>query len=206
MIFYLLGLLGYYKAAKKPVPVSICLLFFAALTVPPAATLFLLINKHWIFPVIAFAGGIFCWTFFEYCIHRFLMHRKENDHYHKSMHFHHHTHPDDIRFGNLRRILVAIIAIVFTLYSITFSNYLLLPAGIFAGFSLYSFMHQWVHQPWFGKYFSGLQAFHIQHHCGHPETCFGISSTWWDRIFNTVPSAEKMISIKTREFYFSKHH
>ena len=77
MIFYLLGLLGYYKLANKPVPSSICLLFFAVVTVPPAATLFFFVNKHWTFQLIAFAGGVFCWTFIEYFIHRFMMHGKE---------------------------------------------------------------------------------------------------------------------------------
>ena len=36
MIFYLLGLLSYYKLANKSVPASICLLFFAVITVPPS--------------------------------------------------------------------------------------------------------------------------------------------------------------------------
>ena len=205
MIFYLLGILGYYKAMRKPVPAGICLAFFAVVTVPPTITLFLLLNQHWIFRLIAFAGGIFCWTFFEYCIHRFLMHRKTNDHYHKSMHFHHHTHPDSILFGNARRILVAILTATLTLCGVVFSNYLLLPAGMLTGFSLYSFMHMWLHQSWASRWLSNLQAFHIQHHCGHPETCFGISSTWWDRIFNTVPASVKNISEKTRSFYFAKH-
>ena len=87
MIFYLLGLLSYYKLANKPVPASICLLFFAVITVPPAATLFFFVNKHWTFQLIAFAGGVFCWTFFEYFIHRFMMHGKEKKEYHKSFIF-----------------------------------------------------------------------------------------------------------------------
>ena len=91
MIFYLLGLLSYYKLANKPVPASICLLFFAVVTVPSAATLFFFVNKHWTFQLIAFGGGVFCWTFFEYFIHRFMMHGKEKKDYHKSLHFHHHA-------------------------------------------------------------------------------------------------------------------
>ena len=79
MIFYLLGLLSYYKLANKPVPASICLLFFGVVSVPPAITLFFLVNKHWTFQFLAFAGGLFCWTFIEYFIHRFLMHSHEKE-------------------------------------------------------------------------------------------------------------------------------
>ena len=98
MIFYLLGLLSYYKLANKSVPASICLLFFAVITVPPAATLFFFINKHWTFQVIAFAGGLFCWTFIEYFIHRFMMHGKDKKEYHKSFHFNHTCKKNNLLF------------------------------------------------------------------------------------------------------------
>src|SRR5688572_31460345 len=119
MIFYLLGMLSYYKLANKSAPASICLLFFAVITVPPAATLFFFVNKHWTFQLIAFAGGIFCWTFIEYFIHRFVMHGKEKKEYHKSLHFHHHV-TGTIFTSQVKRILYSSGAIILISLSIFF--------------------------------------------------------------------------------------
>jgi 4-hydroxysphinganine ceramide fatty acyl 2-hydroxylase len=201
MIFYLLGLLSYYKLANKPVPASICLLFFAVVTVPPAATLFFFVNKHWTFQLIAFAGGIFCWTFIEYFIHRFLMHGKEKKEYHKSLHFHHHV-TGTIFTSQVKRILYALGAIILISISIFFSSYLFLIAGIATGLSLYSYMHVLLHKPWASKWIGSLQKFHMQHHFGQTEQCFGVTNTWWDRIFNTAGKADKIAGAKSIELYF----
>lgn len=203
MIFYLVGLLSYYKLANKPVPASICLLFFAVVTVPPAATLFFFINTHWTFQLIAFAGGVFCWTFFEYFIHRFMMHGKEKKEYHKSLHFHHHV-TGTIFTSQVKRILYSSAAIILIALSIFFTSYLFLIAGIATGLALYSYMHVWLHKPWASKWIGGLQKFHMQHHFGQTEKCFGVTNTWWDRIFNTTGKAEKVAGAKSIELYFGK--
>ena len=203
MIFYLLGMLGYYKLANKSVPASICLLFFAVVTVPPAATLFLFVNKHWTFQVIAFAGGLFCWTFIEYFIHRFMMHGKEKKEYHKSFHFHHHV-TGTIFTTQLKRIIYSLGAIILTCFSIFLSSYLFLFAGIATGLAVYSYMHVWLHKPWAAKWIGSLQKFHMQHHFGQTEKCFGVTNTLWDNIFNTAGKTEKIAGAKSIELYFGK--
>ncbi|HEX6170949.1 MAG TPA: sterol desaturase family protein [Chitinophagaceae bacterium] len=203
MIFYLLGMLSYYKLANKPVPATICLLFFAVVTVPPTATLFFFVNKHWTFQLIAFAGGLFCWTFFEYFIHRFMMHGKEKKEYHKSLHFHHHV-TGTIFTSQVKRILYSSGAMILTGLSIFFSSYLFLLAGIATGLSLYSYMHVLLHKPWASKWIGGLQKFHMQHHFGQTEKCFGVTNTLWDKIFNTAGKAEKVAGAKSIELYFGK--
>jgi sterol desaturase/sphingolipid hydroxylase (fatty acid hydroxylase superfamily) len=205
MIFYLLGLLSYYKLANKPVPASICLIFFAVVTVPPAATLFFLVNNHWAFQLIAYAGGLFCWTFIEYFTHRFLMHGKEKKEYHKSFHFHHHT-TGVIFTSPVRRIIYTSAAILLTCTSIFFSSYLFLLAGIATGLALYSYMHVWLHKPWASKWIPVLQKFHMQHHFGQTEKCFGVTNTWWDKIFNTTGKADKIAGAKPIELYFGKNN
>lgn len=203
MIFYLLGMLSYYKLANKPVPATICLLFFAVVTVPPTATLFFFVNKHWTFQLIAFAGGLFCWTFFEYFIHRFMMHGKEKKEYHKSLHFHHHV-TGTIFTSQVKRILYSSGAIILTGISIFFTSYLFLLAGIATGLSLYSYMHVLLHKPWASKWIGGLQKFHMQHHFGQTEKCFGVTNTLWDKIFNTAGKADKVAGAKSIELYFGK--
>ena len=203
MIFYLLGMLSYYKLANKPVPATICLLFFAVVTVPPTATLFFFVNKHWTFQLIAFAGGLFCWTFFEYFIHRFMMHGKEKKEYHKSLHFHHHV-TGTIFTSQVKRILYSSGAIILTGISIFFTSYLFILAGIATGLSLYSYMHVLLHKPWASKWIGGLQKFHMQHHFGQTEKCFGVTNTLWDKIFNTAGKADKVAGAKSIELYFGK--
>lgn len=203
MIFYLLGILSYYKLANKPVPASICLLFFAVITVPPAATLFFFVHKHWTFQLIAFAGGLFCWTFIEYFIHRFMMHGKEKKEYHKSLHFHHHV-TGTIFTSQVKRILYSLGAIILTGLSIFFSSYLFLIAGIATGLSLYSYMHVLLHKPWASKWIGGLQKFHMQHHFGQTEKCFGVTNTLWDKVFNTAGKADKIAGAKSIDLYFGK--
>jgi sterol desaturase/sphingolipid hydroxylase (fatty acid hydroxylase superfamily) len=199
----MLGLLSYYKLANKPVPASICLLFFTVVTVPPAITLFFFVNTHWTFQLIAFGGGLFCWTFFEYFTHRFLMHGKEKKEYHKSLHFHHHV-TGTIFTSQVKRILYSLVAIILLGLSIFFSSYLFLFAGIITGLAFYSYMHVWLHKPWASKWIPGLQKFHMQHHFGQTEKCFGVTNTWWDRLFNTAGKADKIAGAKSIELYFGK--
>jgi sterol desaturase/sphingolipid hydroxylase (fatty acid hydroxylase superfamily) len=202
MIFYLLGLLSYYKIRNKPVPASICLLFFGVVTVPPTTTLFFLINKHWLFHAIAFAGGLFCWTFIEYFVHRFLMHSRNKEQYYRSDHFHHHTNPTKIFTGTVKRVIYTAVPVVFTLISITVSGYLLLPAGILIGFAMYINMHRVLHSRFATKWFGRLQRFHMSHHLGQTEKCFGVTFTWWDRLFNTA-AVEKSLPAKKIEIFFN---
>ena len=202
MIFYLIGLLSYYKLANKPVPSGVCLLFFGVVTVPPSTALFFLVNKHWTFQLLAFAGGLFCWTFIEYFAHRFLMHSHDKKEYYKSDHFHHHTNPGIIFTSTAKRVIFSATAVLITVAGILFSSYLFLPAGIITGFALYVNMHRLLHDKSATKWFGRLQKFHMQHHFGQTEKCFGVTSTWWDKIFNTAGKTEKSVSAKTIELYF----
>ena len=204
MILYLLGLLSYYKLANKPVPASICLLFFAVVTVPPTATLHFLVNKHWIFQLLVFVAGLFCWTFIEYFCHRFLMHGKEKEDYRKSHHFVHHSNPGVIFTNNLKRIFYSLVALTLICLGFTYNYYLLLPAGILTGFAVYNFMHLFLHKHWASHWLKGLQQFHMQHHFGQTDNCFGVTSMLWDWIFNTTVKSGKTGSIKATELYYGK--
>ena len=204
MIFYLLSILGYYKAMKKVVPAGICLLFFLVVIIPPGTSLFFLLHVHWIFQVIAFISGWFCWTFIEYFVHRFWLHRRENKHYHQTNHFIHHINPTKIFTSEVKRLFIAGVAVITFFFSISYSQYLFFPAGITCGYELYGYVHIWLHKPHMLSWFKKLQEFHMRHHCGDTENCFGVTVIWWDKIFNTAPTAEKIFSSKKMEFYFSE--
>jgi sterol desaturase/sphingolipid hydroxylase (fatty acid hydroxylase superfamily) len=44
----------------------------------------------------------------------------------------------------------------------------------------------------------------MQHHFGQTEKCFGVTNTWWDRIFNTTGKVDKIASSKSIELYFGE--
>jgi sterol desaturase/sphingolipid hydroxylase (fatty acid hydroxylase superfamily) len=65
-------------------------------------------------------------------------------------------------------------------------------------------MHRVLHSEWGAKWLTGLQKFHMQHHLGQTEKCFGVITTWWDRLFNTAGRSDKVISAKKIELYFGR--
>jgi len=197
MIFYMLGLLSYYKLANKPVPLGICLAFFAAVTIVPGTALFLLVNTHWIFQVFAFGGGFFCWTFLEYFTHRFLLHGSSGNHLAR-IHTSHHSFPEKTGNRFLRRLISFMPALFVIQAAILFSVYLWFFAGILSGYALYGYLHTRLHSPGSSKWLDQLQHFHQLHHASRAEYCFGLCSRWWDWIFNTVPAGSLEISLKSK--------
>ena len=153
--------------------------------------------------------GWFTWTFFEYMLHRFLWHNK-NEHNRKSddifNHAYHHTHPAEIRMTNTRRLIYVAVTISLIVVSIWLHNYFTLVAGFVWGFTFYNFMHLLLHVKSTQKLLPRLVRYHIYHHCKYPDKCFGISVTWWDDLFGSIPHQSKTISAKIVDFYFGDKH
>jgi hypothetical protein len=195
----MLGLLGYYKAMNKQVPVSICLAFFGIMVVPPVTTLYFFIEKHWIFQLIAFAAGWFCWTFIEYFTNRFFGGRNDNNTDYNRIRL---TASSNKFKNTLFLLLKSSVAIFFAGSSILFNSYLFFPAGVFTGFAFYNYLQIWLHHPRAAKWFGLLHTFHFQQHCKRPGICFGITLKFWDRIFNTMTKKKQNTSTHSPGFYF----
>lgn len=155
--------------------------------------------------LLLFTGGL-AWTGTEYYFHRYIMH--SNDHSKgiaKSLnHTHHHTDPTDIRITTPHRIMMMAGSIILIVLSIWFNNYFTIFCGYFVGFTVFCLMHVILHHSWSKKLFPQLHRFHIHHHCKHPDKCFGVTLTWWDHLFGTVPMNEKKISNRILEFYYKE--
>jgi len=160
------------------------------------------------FHILLFLSGWLTWTFFEYILHRFWSHSKKADSNKPIIrrHQHHHTHPTDIKVTAKQRSLMAVIGLALVSISFWANNYLDFLAGAWVGFFWFFQMHYFLHQSWAKKVFPGLLKFHIVHHCRQPDRCFGISVTWWDRVFGTVPSRNVKISPRIIDFYFNVNH
>ena len=149
-------------------------------------------------------SGWFALTFGEYMTHRYLMHTKHKEHPLVDFnHDHHHSHPTEIKISRIQRFLLLIGCAILIGLSIWLHNYFTLVAGFLCGFPVYTFMHFLLHQKSAQKFLRKLVKYHIYHHCKYPEKCYGISVTWWDDIFRTVPLNPAPISQRIIDFYFA---
>jgi len=163
---------------------------------------------RWIFHCLLFITGWFFWTFMEYIVHRFWMHGKGHSLYKFSSkrHLHHHTHPHDLKITSVHRFIMFLLIIVLVCLSHFLNNYFTLFTGFYSGFAGFCFIHVLLHKKWGRKIFRELVQYHIYHHCKYPDRCHGVTVTWWDKLFNTAPPENAVITNRIMDFYFNEHH
>ena len=162
--------------------------------------------SSFIFHLWLLTTGCIYWTGCEYYFHRFIMHDSNQR---KGVarllnHSHHHSDPPDIRVTTPHRLFMITGSGILVALSIWFNNYFTLFCGYFVGFTIFCLMHVVLHHSWSKKIFPHLHQFHIHHHCGHPDKCFGVTLTWWDHLFGTMPDRERKISDRILRFYYKK--
>ncbi|KAF7323901.1 Ceramide very long chain fatty acid hydroxylase [Mycena kentingensis (nom. inval.)] len=143
-----------------------------------------------------FVLGNFIWTLLEYTLHRFLFHIDDllPDKpvwilLHFTMHGVHHYLPMD----RLRLVMPPVL--FFTLQApFTWLAHKIFPAamangiisGAFAFYVLYDMTHYALHHTNLPPYWRDLKRYHLAHHYKNFELGFGVTSKFWDVIFNTV--------------------
>ncbi len=166
--------------------------------------------------IIIFLGGIFFWSLFEYCIHRYIFHfvakSKRATKIVYLIHGNHHEYPRDRERLFMPPAPSLIIAsIVFSLQYIMFSLFsangfvFAFFSGFMLGYLMYGTMHYAIHawNPPF-KWMKPLWRNHHLHHYKNDHMGFGVSSTLWDHVFGTMfdLSKEKEDTAKTKELMF----
>ncbi|MFV0572919.1 MAG: sterol desaturase family protein [Xanthomarina gelatinilytica] len=145
-----------------------------------------------------FVFGLFFWTFAEYMLHRFVFHwvteAKWSQRFHFIMHGAHHHYPTDkesLLLPPVPRIILA--SLLFWMFYVFFWMigysdlvYGFFP-GFFIGYLMYSFVHRATHVMRPPKRFRDLWHHHSLHHYKYPNKAFGVSNTFWDRVFGTMP-------------------
>jgi sterol desaturase/sphingolipid hydroxylase (fatty acid hydroxylase superfamily) len=139
-----------------------------------------------------FLAGMLFWTFFEYIMHRFLYHWvSENSSIQRFIyivHGNHHEYPRDrerLFMPPVPSIISASILFII-MYEIggkyVFSFY----PGFVLGYLLYGSMHYAIHtwKPPF-KWMKPLWRNHHMHHYKSDDKGFGVSTSFWDRVFGT---------------------
>jgi sterol desaturase/sphingolipid hydroxylase (fatty acid hydroxylase superfamily) len=145
-------------------------------------------------------------TFIEYILHRFWMHstKTKEPSALATYHQYHHTHPMEMKITFVMRISFVLLLVLLIYIATVLQNSFTLFVGLYVGFCNYALMHKAIHQAWAAKVFRQLVRYHIFHHCKFPNRCFGVSITWWDRIFKTTPPKTALISERVLHFYL--HH
>ncbi|MBC7774887.1 MAG: sterol desaturase family protein [Phycisphaerae bacterium] len=156
--------------------------------------------------VLWFLGGMVAWSFFEYILHRYLFHIAENafkgsKRMQYILHGVHHEYPNDAQ----RTLLPTLPKILFTipffgLYYLVFGKAgAFFASGFMMGYYVYSLIHYSIHRYKAPKFFKPLWEHHHRHHHMDDELGFGVSSTVWDWVFNTMPPrkvAQKVAEVR----------
>ncbi len=148
------------------------------------------------------ALGFALWTLVEYVVHRFLFHAEP---IHPTLrrvaymlHGVHHDAPDDPRRLLMPPLPAAgFAALAFVGFVVVLGEQLALPcfAGFGLGYLAYDYTHLALHhgRVRFG-FLRRLKKHHMRHHHADFDAGFGVSSTLWDRVFNTLPSTGRPAS------------
>ncbi len=145
-----------------------------------------------------FTGGMLFWTFAEYMLHRYLFHwvneSKVVQRFHFVMHGSHHQFPRD----KSRLLMPPVPGLIMAsmLFGIFYLFFYAIQKpelcfgffpGFFLGYLVYSFIHRAIHVNRPPKRFKHLWLHHHHHHFRYPDKAFGVSNTFWDRVFGTMP-------------------
>lgn len=143
--------------------------------------------------IVLIVAGLFAWSFLEYVLHRFVFHYKLKGRIGERIHFifHgvHHDYPNDA----MRLVLPPSVSIPLAILFYYFYFLLLGPmymapvyAGFVAGYLFYDISHYAIHHSTFkSKFWQNIKKHHMQHHYKDDHSGYGVSSKFWDIIFNT---------------------
>ncbi len=164
----------------------------------PVVLVQLLLGLDRLSPAVTIAwalAGYLVWTLSEYWLHRTVFHFQPENRIGKRLHWMlhgvHHDHPND----PLRLVMPPSASLPMgALFVLLF--HLLLPAGaawalgagFFAGYMAYDLTHYHLHhavpRTRVGR---RLRENHMRHHFQDHTTGYGVSATFWDRVFKTAP-------------------
>jgi sterol desaturase/sphingolipid hydroxylase (fatty acid hydroxylase superfamily) len=161
---------------------------FVIMPVLAAAALLWLVGYHTAEPKVFFSAllaGVLGWSFTEYMLHRYVLHKVEPL---KHQHILHHIAPDDY-IGASSWITVPIFSflIVAAVYVLGPSIGVGLSVGILSGYYVYIAVHDRFHHT--NSFYPlpllvRLAKNHAWHH-QRPKVNFGVSSPLWDLVFGT---------------------
>ncbi len=147
--------------------------------------------------LVLFVFGALVWSFYEYMMHRYLFHMISDNPRAKrilyTMHGVHHEFPRDkerLFMPPVPSFIAASIVFSIIFFCMKWNALAFFP-GFLLGYLMYGSMHFAIHSFAPPKYMKALWRNHHLHHYKTPNKGFGVSSTLWDVIFQTVPAKEE---------------
>jgi sterol desaturase/sphingolipid hydroxylase (fatty acid hydroxylase superfamily) len=143
--------------------------------------------------------GLIVWTFLEYAIHRFVLHAIEPF---KRLHAMHHLQPRALICAPtvLTATLIALLifAPTFLLSQAVVATSVTL--GLLIGYLAYSLTHHAIHHwPAKSNWMKTRKVNHAVHHHQKSPTYFGVTSSFWDRIFFTHCVSAEVMQLRQKQ-------
>jgi 4-hydroxysphinganine ceramide fatty acyl 2-hydroxylase len=137
--------------------------------------------------------GLFIWSITEYTLHRFVFHMKLTSPVGRRIHFifHgvHHDYPNDSRRLVMPpSVSLPLAAMFYLLFYYLIGSKFVFPffAGFITGYLVYDMTHYAIHHfNMHSKFLLAIKKHHIKHHYQNEDKGFGVSSPFWDLIFDT---------------------
>jgi sterol desaturase/sphingolipid hydroxylase (fatty acid hydroxylase superfamily) len=201
---------GQLEMLTKTHPLVILGLYLPLVVLLPLKGIFQL-GYSYVPAAVIFLSGMAIWTLFEYLIHRFAFHHIANSPRAKRIiyiiHANHHEYPRDrerLFMPPVPSLFLAAVFFVVQFLLLQDAAYLFFPGFLF-GYLLYGSMHYAIHawKPPF-KWMKPLWRNHHLHHYREQGKGFGVSTTFWDRVFGTMfdLSGEREDKKKVKDLMF----
>ncbi len=146
--------------------------------------------------IALFFIGLGTWTLFEYVMHRYVFHfineSEWSQKFHRMAHGIHHEFPRDsdrLFMPPIPAIILASVILGICYLLMGAYAYLFYP-GFILGYVMYVSLHYAMHRYKPPRFMKSLWAHHALHHYKHPDRAYGVSTTIWDHIFQTLPPAK----------------
>lgn len=148
--------------------------------------------------VFIFFAGVVFWTFAEYALHRWVFHfvndSKIIKNIHYAVHGYHHSEPKDSNRLFMPPVPALLLLLFFfgVFYLVMGEAAWFFLPGFEMGYLMYSLFHYLIHTRKPTKRWKHLWLHHTLHHHKYPDLAFGVSNTFWDRVFGTMPPKRKI--------------
>ncbi|MCX7279762.1 MAG: sterol desaturase family protein [Burkholderiales bacterium] len=145
-------------------------------------------RAQWFAMAVCVPLGLGSWTIIEYVLHRFVLHGAQPF---QDWHAKHHQQPKALIYTPTFFSATLIFAFVFLPAWVAGGLWIAcaLTLGILVGYLAYSVTHHNVHHRQIDFYFKHRRYCHALHHHALQPGCYGVTSSFWDRVFGTLSPA-----------------
>lgn len=154
--------------------------------------------------LFTFILGMFTWTFTEYALHRFVFHMElyiPDNRFcitlHYILHGVHHAFPmDEDRLVFPIAMAIPMYKIVFFILCLVYPSHMcnLAMAGLVFMYLGYDMGHYYLHHSDPHKFVEYRKKYHMYHHYKDPDNGYGITTSFWDKVFGTELDLDKKVT------------